>query len=416
MPKTQHRSRAARFGLTVKRHPARVAFIQWSMVALYFFLLFAPIVLALAPQDFTVTKDLHLLSLFVFWGFGWPLILLATMLFGRIWCGFLCPDGTLTEIISRHGQKRSIPRWIRWPGWPCLTLAAYILLFFCSDASRHHPATVLLLGSLTLGAALTGFLYGKGRRIWCMYLCPTNAVFTFLARLSPFHFRVDPEKWDTYQGPHERINCAPLINIKQMKSTSACHACARCSGYRDAVELATRSPAHEILSDAPGKTRTLSAVTFLFVVTGMGTAVFLPDRFFAPASANGIPAFLLWTLGSGLLLGSFLWVMIWLSYHIAASAISSWQQLSLGIIPLTGTGLFLGATMFSLDFLQPGKGIMPAIQTLQQILLAAAWLSSLWLGWKSIVPKVTPRYLAALLLYTVAASVLAAIWGLSLWP
>ena len=50
---------------------------------------------------------LRLFAQFLFWGVGWPLIMLSMMLFGRArhGCGLFCPDGTLTEAISRHGRK-----------------------------------------------------------------------------------------------------------------------------------------------------------------------------------------------------------------------------------------------------------------------------------------------------------------------
>src|SRR5260363_431808 len=38
--------------------------------------------------------------------------------FGRVWCGILCPEGALSEFASRHGRSRPIPRWMRWGGWP----------------------------------------------------------------------------------------------------------------------------------------------------------------------------------------------------------------------------------------------------------------------------------------------------------
>ena len=54
---------------------------------------------------------------------------------------------------------------------------------------------------------------------------------------------------------------------------SECHACGRCSGYRDAVELATRAPDSEILATWQRQCRPQAeAVTLIFGILGIGTA------------------------------------------------------------------------------------------------------------------------------------------------
>ena len=92
------------------------------------------------------------------------------------------------------------------------------------------------------------FLYGNGKRIWCMYLCPGNGIFGLLARLSPIYYKVDREKWEQYSGQQERLDCPTLINVRQMQGMSGCHACGRCLGHRNAVELGFRSPSSEIVT------------------------------------------------------------------------------------------------------------------------------------------------------------------------
>lgn len=400
-----------RFGLAMKRHQGRIAFIQWSMVGLYLFLLFAPLVFPPPGDNSFFWTDLQRFSVFVFWGIGWPLIMLSTMIFGRIWCGIFCPEGSLTEAISRHGKKRSIPRWLRWPGWPGITLIFYTLALFLSGATRHHGPTVIVLGSLTFFALLTGFLFGNGRRVWCMYLCPSNAIFSFLARLSPFYFRVDPEKWDAWQGPAERINCAPLINIKQMQGTSACHACGRCSGYRGAVELATRKADHEILSAVSSKTSTGQALTLLFGIIGISAATLAFSRqAFGNLADTGILSTLALISASGMLLGGVLWGLMWLAYRINRPFSVSWQQLSLGLTPLAGIGLFTGFSMLFLDFIEPAHWVRQGIFLLQLLLLAGAFLFSFWLGYRLIVQKKTLRHLVALTAYTFALGIQAALF------
>ena len=159
LPETKASSPVACFGMAMKRRAGLIKLIQWGMMLFYLFVLLMPLVF---PERILFWHNLQALSVFVFWGCGWPLVMLSTMIFGRIWCGVFCPDGTLTETISHYGKKRSIPRWIRWRGWSCLTLILYTLALFLSGATQNHTSTTILLGSLTLASALTGFLYGSG--------------------------------------------------------------------------------------------------------------------------------------------------------------------------------------------------------------------------------------------------------------
>ena len=90
---------------------------------------------------------------------------------------------------------------------------------------------------------IIGVLYGREKRVWCKYLCPVNGVFSLLARLAPFHYKVNEDAWrrSYKEGEHGHrvipINCAPLVPLRAMKGASDCHMCGRCSGHRDAISL-----------------------------------------------------------------------------------------------------------------------------------------------------------------------------------
>lgn len=208
------KNRLARFGNALARHPIGISRIQWTMVFIYFSLLLLP---ALFPLP-----EFSRFSRLVFWGIGWPLIVLSMMLGGRFWCGIFCPDGTLTEFISGHGKKGSIPRWIRWQGWPCTMLVGTTL---------YGPIN-RLLRELSRNAGFTGhpYLYGTadGLSLWeqqadlVHVFMPRNGFFGLLSKIAPIHFRVNRKNGNAFSGPPKRINCAPLINIRQMQSASAC--------------------------------------------------------------------------------------------------------------------------------------------------------------------------------------------------
>lgn len=412
----------ARFGDALERHHALVACIQWMIVLLYGLLLLVPFV---SPSN-----DTSRVARLMFWGIGWPVIVLSVMLSGRFWCGIFCPDGTLTEFASRHGKKRSIPRWIRWKGWPCTMLALTTLYGQATGFQNHFHATLVLLGIPTTLALAIGYLYGNGKRIWCMYLCPVNGLFGMLAKQSPIHFHVDKEQWAKFDGTLKRINCAPLINIRQMQSASACHACGRCSSYRNAVRLAARHPAQEILSANGHSIENADMCLLLWCMAGICTlSLAWPDSFWhrlymETILSTGLPldtVLPVWLAESpaalyrlfliaagGTLLGAILYGILRLAGRLAN--LRSWKPLALCLVPLIGWSLFSGIchTGFSVWQEYGLDGIW--YRTFEWCILGFASACSLWLGMKTILPNRAPARLASLTLYGLSVLLLNLVW------
>lgn len=433
----------ARIGRAMHKHQCAIMLVQWLVVGLYAFLLLTPLFLPLSNANASLTNDFRLFALFLFWGVVWPLIMLSMMLFGRVWCGVFCPDGTLTELISRRGRKQSIPRWMRWSGWPFMALVLTTIYGQLVSVYEFHLATLLLLGLPTLAAICTGFLYGNGKRIWCIYMCPANAVFSALAKISPLHFHVNEEKWRHHPVPLPRIDCAPLIDIRRMKSASACHACGRCSGYLDAVELAARSPSSEVL--ASSKVSTTEAATLIFGVIGVctaamtwhGSALFAfvksalfrlgfnsLEKYAAPwwllanypeenkifTLLDGL-SILLYILGGGAMLGLIILMTVWLAANITDLPELSWQRLSLAMIPIAGAGIFLGLSSYTITHLQQAGFVLAWAPYFQAGLLTFGSLFSLWFGGKLIVTRITLHKVMAMAIFTQPILLLCVIWS-----
>jgi polyferredoxin len=428
----------AKLGGAMRDHRQGIVVIRWFFVSLYVFLLLLPLFF---PQP---DKEMLWLTLFLFWGVGWPLIFISIMLFGRTWCGLCCPDGTLTELISRHGQQKSIPRWMRWPGWPCLMLVLFSLSGQWVAASDLYYGTLLLLGLPTLGALVCGYLYGQGHRIWCMYLCPANASFALLSKVAPLHFQASEEKIRHAPPPFPRVNCPTLINIRQMKSASACHMCAQCNGYLDAVKLASRSPGQEILDYVKDSRRTTEALTLLFGFLGAGSMALLwkgsawfpavkrllthsPLAFLEHAVAlpwlltnhpGGTSVFtwldgasmLLFILGGGIVLGSALTVLLLVAARMAKVPALSWQQLSLALIPVGGAGMFLGLTSVTVTLLARRGISYTWLPVAQQTLLALGACFSCWLGMKLLFQRRTARQCLAFLIFLLSVALISGLW------
>lgn len=249
---TPNQRRTAYVGLWLRRHRGAIITLQWLVVLFYLALVVLPAFLPLPSDQAHIWNNLTRFAQFAFWGIWWPFVILSVILLGRTWCGLFCPEGALTEWSSRYGLGLAIPRWVRWGGWPFVAFIMTTVFGQMVSVYEYPKPALLILGGSTLAAIGVGLLWGREKRVWCRYLCPVSGVFGLLAKIAPVHYRVDRQAWS--EAPRQpAVNCAPLLNIRNMKSASACHMCGRCAGERGAVSLRWRSPEAEILSHTPAQ-------------------------------------------------------------------------------------------------------------------------------------------------------------------
>jgi polyferredoxin len=446
------RNALARLGDAMQRHRRVILGIQWVVVGAYMLLVIVPAFLPLPETGESIVSNLALFAQFAFWGIWWPFVIASMFVVGRAWCGVFCPEGALTEFASRHGLGRRIPRWIRWSGWPFVAFACTTLYGQLISVYDYSRAALLILGGSTVLAVAVGLVYGRNSRVWCRYLCPVSGVFGLLAKVAPVHFAVDPERWKHHAGRAERIDCAPLIDVRHMTSASDCHACGRCSGHRGAVTLETRRPNAEILSAGPRQIGTGSAILLLFGMLGLATGAFqwtLSPWFVAlrqlaarwlvehdsllllqdnapwwllthyPAAndvflwLDGI-AILVYIVGYALLAGGLSWLALRAAAYAAGSVRLDWKTLALGLVPMAGAGLFVGLSMTTANQLR-AEGWLPAgVDLLRALLLGGAIVWSVWLGLRIVTrARVAPvRCVAASALYFVPIAVFGETWYL----
>ncbi len=136
------------------------------------------------------------------------LILLLTLIFGAVFCSFVCPLGTLQEWIGKIGKKifkrkynRFIPqkihnilryfRYIALAATVVLTFNAGRLIFADIDpyyAMYHFFTDEVTIGSLVvLGITMIGSLFVE--RPWCKYVCPYGALLGIVGKFSFFKIR-----------------------------------------------------------------------------------------------------------------------------------------------------------------------------------------------------------------------------------
>ncbi|MCF8151380.1 MAG: 4Fe-4S binding protein [Burkholderiaceae bacterium] len=443
----QRRTRLAQLGDWMATHRRAILAVQWVIVVFYLLLVALPAFLPhplpgsrLLSSDFGAASfvdpnrhagsgepvlhektsvvipwhdKLVLFAQFAFWGVWWPFAILSIMLMGRVWCGVLCPEGALTEFASRHGRGGRIPRWVRWSGWPLVAFALTTIYGQLISVYEYPKAVLLILGGSTVAAAAIGWMYGKGKRVWCRYLCPVSGVFALLARLAPFQFQVDRKVWESHPARHDAVDCAPLLDVKHLPGMSQCHACGRCSDHRGAVTLTPRSPNAEILSGPPPATNEILLLSFGILGVAIGAFQWSVNPWFvwgkqtaaewllnhemywmldeSPAwwlltrypEANDVFTWLdgfaiLAYIGSvALVIGGTALLAVRTSARLAGV---NWQRLGLGLVPLGGISLFLGLSMLTLGQLRTEAITLPGLDILRGALLALGLLWSAWLG------------------------------------
>jgi polyferredoxin len=444
-----------RLGDGMRRHGAIIRAVQWAVVLLYAVLLVVPALLPLPSGQARLLDNLTLLAQFLFWGLWWPFVLLSIVLFGRLWCGVLCPEGALSEWASRYGKGLGMPRGLRWAGWPTVAFCLTTIYGQLISVYDYAQAALLILGGSTVAAVIVGLLFARGKRVWCRYLCPVSGVFALLARLAPVHFAVDEQRWLENPAPRRPPpNCAPLLDIRRMRGAADCHACGRCSGQRDAVRLIARSSSEEILHATAGTLSPWDVRLLLFGVIGLAMGAFqwtVSPWFIDLKQALAqwlVTHDLLWPLQddapwwllthypqlndsfswldgfciiayiglSALLLGTSLMLLMRLAARLSGNR-AEYLPLAITLTPLGGAGLFLGLSATTVKLLRYEGLLLEWVQPARAGLLAAAIAWSLYLGCKRL-QHTTPsplQRLPALACLILASSLVGYGWWLQFW-
>jgi polyferredoxin len=427
------RTGVGKFADFLRDHAAYLRAMQWIIVVFYLTLLVVPAILPLPDRTASVFNNLTVFAQFAFWGIWWPFVLLSMPLFGRAWCGWFCPEGMLSEWASEHGRGGAIPKWMRWGGWPFVAFSLTTIYGQLVSVYQYPWAVLAVLGGSTAAAMAVGWLYGRNKRVWCKYLCPVNGVFNLLAKLAPWHYKVDEEAWRHPQRRTEAINCAPLVPLRHMQGASDCHMCGRCSDYRGAIHLTPRSPEDEIVHVAAGDGWQTALIAFGLMGLAVGAFLWSSSPWFVALKqteatwlvnhdiywplAQNAPWFILthypdvndsfswldanviltFIFGSALCVGGPVYVGLWAADRYLPAMLkpgvrhpcgarvathSGLHKLAQGLIPAAGVGVFLGLSATTLTLLQH-EGVPTGWATaLRFAFLGMALLWSLRLVWR----------------------------------
>ena len=459
-------------GEWLRTHARLIRALQWVVVIVYAVLLVVPAVLPLPDRTAHVWNNLTIAAEFAFWGIWWPFVLVSMVLFGRMWCGVLCPEGALTEWAAKHGRGRGVPRWMRWGGWPFVAFVCTTVYGQMVSVYQYPKAALVVLGGSTVAAMVVGYLYTRGKRAWCRYLCPVNGVFALLSKLAPMHFRVDDAAWRlsledaagasgcvahrTIPIRTAAVDCGPMVALRHMEGNTGCHMCGRCSGHHNAIALQWRSPDEEVVKVAATEADHWQTWLIVFGLLGVAIGAFhwsaspwfvairqaiaawLIDRDIYWPLAENAPWWLLthypeqndalsWLDGALLLAYIGATALVWGGLTLALLALAvraagPWRSqrlhhLAQALIPLAGVGVFLGLSTITLTLLRGEGVVLPWVNTLRLVLLLAASAWSLALAWRILRHWGLPAGRARLgsLPFLAALAWIGSAWGWLFW-
>ncbi len=183
---------------------------------------------------------------------GSVVLLIATivllLIFGRAFCGRICPMGTLQEIFGRVGarlfpKRRAMPRWLDRPArllkygvlgvFTLWTWRAGELVMRPFDpwATYHHLTSSELLTDFTVGLAiLVVSLLGSlvYDRFFCRYACPMGAFLGIGAKLSWFKVRRSAETCIDCNACNKACPVAVEVASVDTVTSSECISCGEC--------------------------------------------------------------------------------------------------------------------------------------------------------------------------------------------
>lgn len=180
---------------------------------------------------------------------GFALGLLApltlALLFGRVFCAYICPASLLFFSIAR--LRRALSRWLYFPefsmnrgfAWGIMLggLAAAVFLghgiwtlllpYFALGQTLFHGIAMgtlsVALGSLIVFACLDLFL---GRHFTCRHVCPTGRLLGFIGRRSPVTIRREAPK--CVSACNSCAEVCPMHISPKLDQTVDCSLCGEC--------------------------------------------------------------------------------------------------------------------------------------------------------------------------------------------
>ena len=162
---------------------------QLFMLTIFILLVAGGLGVTTNDPDFTYFLRNTNLSNLVVWSYWWPVIIIAAIIFGRLWCT-VCPVELITYWASRIGLRQQVPDILK-SGW--VVTIFYTLIWIVGvqtlavNRIPHQMALYMLM--LIIVAIDISLIFHK--RAFCSYVCPVGHLLGLYALISPFEWRAD---------------------------------------------------------------------------------------------------------------------------------------------------------------------------------------------------------------------------------
>ncbi|WP_440682347.1 4Fe-4S binding protein [Cysteiniphilum halobium] len=215
------------------RNRGKVKYIQILMFAFFLFLVIVPIYSPNPKAEDTILTSIVLLSQFLFWGVWYGACLFSVILFGRLWCGVLCPLGALSEWVGHLGFKKVIPNWIQWDGWLIIMFVIITIMGQTLDVRDDPAGLARLFLYIFILAIIVGLFFGKNSsRPWCRYFCPIGKILGVVSRIGAIDFRPNRGQLKLAKDKKYYVDgrlCPTNYNLPYKVSTNNCITCGACA-------------------------------------------------------------------------------------------------------------------------------------------------------------------------------------------
>lgn len=258
-----------------------------KMIALLAFIVLISIGLSVPPVIPSLMEELQFTNLgnLIVWSYWWPLIIIVSIFFGRIWC-MVCPVEPVTTMFARLGFRKKQPAWLM-SGWAITVFYLVILFVGIEGFEIDHNPVYMAVYMLTILAVsvLTGLLFEKNT--FCRYVCPVGYLLGLHARLSFFGWRVKDKMiceqcmdkscvHKKYIYNHNYKSCGLDLYPAEITDNSVCILCAgcrkTCGAYKNGKENGGPNPSLTYIGFADDlfrlKPLLMAEMFFLWILSG----------------------------------------------------------------------------------------------------------------------------------------------------
>ncbi len=221
-------------------------------------------------------------------------ILVMSLVFGKVFCSWLCPIGFISEVLGDLGDKvfkkrLRLPRMLDWPlrtiKYLLLGFFVYVIFFAMSslalraflDSAYNQTADIKMyyffaeISPFALGVILALVLLSIViRGFWCRYLCPYGALLGILSILSPQKIKRNPSSCIDC-GKCAKA-CPAFIQVDKVNSVLS-DECTSCLSCVDVCPVADTLGLHSVVARRKVSKRLVAPITVGIFIIFTGIAM-----------------------------------------------------------------------------------------------------------------------------------------------